>query len=227
MNQKSPFQPATVGRVQPVSDELFELSLEVPQSVAHSFTTPGQYHLLEVDGMEPKPFAIASAPGTRHFEYLVRRGFGVADALASPGVQVRAGNAEGPGFPLEASRGRDLLLVATGTGVAPMRSVLQVVRARRSEWGRVVFVLGGRHPHDFGWQAEWPRWEADGVEVRRSALAGGPGWSGPVGNALDLLPESGLEKASVFLVGTDQLVAEVKETLAHRGVDPRHVHLNL
>ncbi len=227
MNQAVPFHPATVERLEAVSDDLFCLHLRVDPAVARSFTRPGQYHLLKVDGLGPKPFAIANAPGSDRFEYLVRRGFPLANALGEPGTEVSASLAEGPGFPLEATKGRDLLLVTTGTGAAPMRAVLQVVRAQRGAWGRVSFVLGGRHPADFAWSHEWPDWAADRVELVRTVLAAEPGWSGGVGHVVAHLPAGDLGRTSVFLVGAPELVDEVKQAVAARGVDPKQVFLNL
>ncbi|MFT3841121.1 MAG: hypothetical protein QM723_29285 [Myxococcaceae bacterium] len=227
MNQPPTPHLASVAGVEPVSDDLFQLTLEVAPLVAKSFTIAGQFHQLRVGELEARPFAIASAPGSEKFEYLVRKGFPLANALSLGDTPITTGLAEGPGFPLEASRGRDLLMITTGTGLAPMRSVIDVVRHRRLEWGRVTLLLGGRRPTDFGWRNEWKHWERSGITVVPTVLHPEPGWTGEHAHLVTLVPSSGLEKTSVFLVGSDELVAEVRKTLDERGVASHHLHLNV
>ena len=111
---------ATLTQNDVVGPGLHRLSLEVPASVSSGFQVPGQYHRVRVPSGDDAPFAIASAPGAVSFEYLIRESDGVAGQLTAlaTGSAVKVGAVAGPGFPLERARGRNLLLIGTGTGFA-------------------------------------------------------------------------------------------------------------
>src|SRR5882724_1959467 len=111
------------------------LQLRVPPPVKASFVAPGQYLHVKV-GSTHGPFAPATAPGDDGpLELLFKPGTPLTDALAAlpPHATVQISTASGLGFPLQVARGRPLLLVASGTGQAPMRSVIESVRAHRAD----------------------------------------------------------------------------------------------
>ncbi len=97
-----------------IDDGLSLLELEVPERVHRSFVRPGQFQRVRHQGTEAM-FAIGSSPGATRFEYLIRRGEGVSQALseAAIGAAFELSTAEGPGFPLERAQGLD------GAGVDP------------------------------------------------------------------------------------------------------------
>ena len=69
----------------------------------------------------------------------------------------------GHGFDLERMRGRDLVFVAMGTGVAPLRSALRQVLKQKDEFGKLVVLYGARTPDDFCYRDETEGWEEAGV----------------------------------------------------------------
>src|SRR6185436_6764970 len=107
----------------------FDLS---PESAANghglSFI-PGQVAMLRVNGEAPAYFAFASAPEDRELEILVKRTIGPSVVIyeMETGARVDLVGVAGHGFPVDAQAGKDLVFVAMGTGVAPLRSVLRHV----------------------------------------------------------------------------------------------------
>src|SRR5437870_11805139 len=85
---------------------------------------PGQVAILRVNQEEPAYFAVASAPEDRELEILVKRTAGVNSAIFDkhPGNRIDLLGAAGQGFDLDRQRGQDLVFVAMGTRVAPLRS---------------------------------------------------------------------------------------------------------
>src|SRR6185369_12345469 len=96
---------------------------------------PGQVAVLRVGEEPPAYFAFASAPADRELEILVKRTIGASVALfdMKEGERVDLLSVVGHGFDLETQQGRDLVFVAMGTGVAPLRSALRHVLNRKAD----------------------------------------------------------------------------------------------
>ncbi len=209
---------------------LIHLTLQMPPEVELTFTLPGQYQELAIEGHPARPYAIASGPGRgNRFEFLVRRGFPLADAIGKlqVGDTVHVSLALGPGFPMEAVRGRDLLLVATGTGAAPMRAVIQTIAQNRKEFGDVTFYFGGRHGKDFAFEHEWPQWEASEIRLVRTVSEYDPEWRGLSGFVQDHFKPVRWKDAAAFVVGSNPMVQAVTAELVKRGLPRERIFLNL
>jgi sulfhydrogenase subunit gamma (sulfur reductase) len=97
---------------------------------------PGQVAVLSVANEDPAYFAFASAPEDRELEELVKRKVGASNLLfeMQPGEKIKLLEVAGHGFDLDAQKGNDLVFVAMGTGVAPLRSALRYVLNRKKEF---------------------------------------------------------------------------------------------
>jgi NAD(P)H-flavin reductase len=226
------WHPTTVATVLPAAEGLTELILDIggtPLVGAHR--TPGQYVRLALPELGEGLFAIASAPepfGTR-WEFLLKGGSPLADALIllEPGAVVRSRRPEGRGFPLPLGRGRDLLLFATGSGISPIRSVIESIRAERSAYGKVTLYFGARTPQAFAYEDELHHWEAADIRVVRTvSQPGASGWQGLTGYVQECLTEEPMEEAVVFVCGQSGMVQGVIDALRTRGVPREAIHLN-
>src|ERR1043166_7607869 len=110
--------------------------------------TPGQVAMLRVEGEEPAYFAFAGAPEDRDLEVLVKQKVGASSVIYEmcDGDKIELVGIAGHGFKLDAMSGRDLVLVAMGTGVAPLRSALRHVLKRKDKFGQLVVLYGARTP---------------------------------------------------------------------------------
>ena len=132
----------------------------------------------------------------------------------------------GPGFPLDRARGRNLLVVGTGTGFAPLRSVLLTLGQERSAFGQVNGGYGVLTPAHLAFGPELSGWAQAGMKIVPTVTTGAPGWTGAVGQVqalLDLLPTG---DAVAFLCGQGEMVKEVTDLLGQRGLPPDRVFLN-
>jgi NAD(P)H-flavin reductase len=205
------------------------LEIDVPHEVKASFDHPGQYLHLKV-GEVHGPFAPATAPkGHGPLEVLFKPGTPLTDLLEKipAGATLQASTASGAGFPLEAAKGRPLLLIASGTGQAPMRSVIDSVRRHRAEYGPVTLLLGLRDIEHLAFPGDEAAWQAEGVDVHLTLSRGGDGWKGRTGRVQLHLPHGDLSRTIAFVVGQRAMVAEVVDELVKRGMPREQIFLNV
>ncbi len=222
---------ARVVDVSPAAEGLVHLYLEVPREVAASHAIPGQYVKVSPASGGEGFFAIASGPGSRgdQLTLLIKLGGAVADAIAglSAGATLRVTAAQGKGFPIDRAVGRDLVLVATGSGISPVRSVIEAVLARRADFGKVSLYFGARTPGAFAYRDEWEAWRAAGIDV--FPVASRPqdsSWTGLTGYVQTHLQGVHMSTALAFLCGQKAMVEAVKKALAEQGMSPESVFLN-
>lgn len=190
-------------------------------------TRPGQYLTLVPPAGEKGFFALAQAPGQTPgaFEVLVREGGPAADALRrlSAGASVQASTPAGNGFALDAARGRDVVLLAQGSGISALRAVIQAIAAERPAFGRVVLLQGDRSVARMSFAGEHAHWRAAEIEVRPVVSRE----EGPRrGHVQHHLGELALGRAVVFLAGGREMMALTRLTLAKHQVGPDRIFTN-
>lgn len=209
----------------------FDLAPEVAGAHQGVKFIPGQVAVLSVLNEEPAYFAFAGAPEDDELEILVKRTVGASVALfdMKVGERVDLIDVAGHGFDLEAQRGRDLVFVAMGTGVAPLRSALRHVINRRQDFGRLVVLYGARTPDDFCYRDETEGWEDAGVELRQViSRPDGHDWSGPTGYVQSLLDHvlPDLKSPVALICGSREMIAEIRDRLQQMGFAPDDILTN-
>src|SRR5256714_6979144 len=193
------------------------------EAASHRVTfRPGQVAMLRVGEEDPAYFAFASSPEDPELEILVKRTIGASVALfeMKEGDAVDLLGVTGLGFDLEALQGRDLVLVAMGTGVAPLRSALRHVLKRRDQFGSLVVLYGARTPDEFCYRDEVDDWEEAGVEVRRViSRPDGHDWSGRTGYVQSLLDHvlADLKSPVALVCGSREMIGQTKDRLQQMG----------
>jgi NAD(P)H-flavin reductase len=179
-------------------------------------------------------FALATAWGeARAPELLLRRGGGVADGLIAtlrPGSPIVFEGPLGPGFPLEPARGRDVLLAAAGSAIAPIRALLDTMLEDRASYGKLSLFYGQEREEEFVYAAARSAWSAAGVQVTLCAHKPREGWSGARGFVQDAIIAAGPgvdpSTAVAYLCGMPGMVSGVREALAGLGLASERSYLN-
>lgn len=161
--------PARVTAVTPLTaqEKLFTIELPHGLSLNHD---PGQFVQVTVFGVGEAPISISSSPSRSNgtFELCVRRVGDLTNVIHAlePGGIIGIRGPFGRSFPLEQFRGKDLLFVAGGLGLAPLRSLINEVLDERGNYRRVIILYGARTPQDLLFRDELDEWlERDDVEL--------------------------------------------------------------
>lgn len=148
---------------------------------------PGQCAMLSMPGVGEALFSITSSPTNREYmEFSIKRCGCVTEWLhqMEVGQQITIRGPYGNGFPVESDlKGKDLLFIAGGIGLAPLRSVINYVRDNRQNYGSVQIIYGSRSKDDLvDYQEIINGWMADeGIEVNLTIDREQEGWDGHVG----------------------------------------------
>ena len=146
---------------------------------------PGQFSMLYAFGIGEAPISLSGDAGNRERLSFTIRGVGPLTqrlVASRPGDVLGLRGPFGRGWPVVGAKGRDLLLVAGGIGLAPLRSVVYHVLAHRHDYGRSALVYGARTPQDLLYRREVQRWQRRAsfdalITVDRADLD----WTGSVG----------------------------------------------
>ncbi len=145
----------------------------------------GQFAEYTVFGVGEAPFCISSSPTRRdHFEFAVNRVGKVTNALHRLGVGAQIGfrGPYGNSFPLDFLKGKNLVFVGGGIGLAPLRSLIWNVIDNRSQYGKVDIIYGARSPADLCFKYDLELWGKDSsVNMVTTIDRPAEGWSGRVG----------------------------------------------
>lgn len=207
--------------------------IELGPSQAASHVLPGQVVKIRTPAGEGY-FALASAPApSGRADLLVKRGGKIADAIAAavPGGAIEVSAPFGKGFPVAEAEEKDVLLFAAGSGIAPIRSLVQHVLGARERFGRVTLFYGQRRGGDFAYRSEHLSWERGGVRVVLCPSREEDAWQGVRGRVQEVARSlafggSPPGDAVAFVCGMHTMVDDVRRTLAGAGVPPERVHVN-
>ncbi|MBE2267626.1 MAG: FAD/NAD(P)-binding protein [Anaerolinea sp.] len=195
LNQSSIYMP-TPARIVSVKqftelEKWFQIELPSGFSIAHK---PGQFVEVSVLGIGEAPISICSSPARSNgsFELCVRRVGKLTNALhqMTVGSMIAVRGPFGHGFPIEKFRGKDIVFVAGGLGLAPLRSLITEVLDERGKYGRVMILYGARSPKDFLFADDLKAWgERADVELHCTVDRPAEGWEGNIGVITTLLPK--------------------------------------
>jgi sulfite reductase subunit B len=172
-------------------EKMFTIELPDGYSLNHR---PGQFVQLSVIGVGEAPISISSSPSRSNgsFELCVRRVGDLTNVLhqLKPDDVVGIRGPFGRGFPIERFQGKDLVFVAGGIGLFPLRSVINQVLDDRGKYGRVMILCGARTPADLLLANEIETWRQRGdVEIHVTVDRADATWKGHVGVITTLFPE--------------------------------------
>ena len=191
---------------------------------------PGQCAMLSIPGVGEAMFSITSSPTNKEFmEFSIKKCGCLTDWLhqMEVGQQITIRGPYGNGFPVESDfKGKDLLFVAGGIGLAPLRSVINYVRDNRKNYGSVDIVYGSRSKDDLvDYKEIIDEWcNEDGINVHLTIDREQEGWDGHVGFVPNYVKELGFDTGkTVIICGPPIMIKFTLAGLVELGFDKTQV----
>jgi len=193
----------------------------------------GQFNMVYVFGVGESAISISGDP--THPEQLVHtvRAVGkITNALAAmkPGATVGIRGPYGHGWPLDSARGRDIVVVAGGLGLPPLRPTMYEIFRRRAEFGRVEIIYGARTPKDLVYAEEVRDWlQRREMRIQTTVDAAGREWYGDVGVVTTRIPDARFDaaKTTAFVCGPGIMMKLTAQALAQRGVPSESIWISM
>jgi len=211
------------------------LELTEPAQPVPAFA-PGQFAMLTAFGIGEVPISVSGLGDNgggraRRLEHTLRAVGAVTRALhaAPPGSLIGVRGPFGTSWDVASAAGRDIVIVAGGIGLAPLRPVMLTALADRSRYGRIVLLVGARTPGDLLYADELERWGCDGVEVAVIVDRADSGWNGEVGVVTTLIEPAGFapDNSVAFVCGPDVMMRFTADALAARGIPVSRIRVSL
>ena len=225
---------ATIVKKTPMTPNeiLFEIKLNDGSELGHK---PGQFVEISVFGVGEAPISVSSPPTKKGtFELCVRKVGNVTGKLhtLNAGDMVGVRGPFGTGFDADFLKGKDLLFIAGGLGIAPLRSLFNYVLDNRRDYGRVILLYGCKEPRELLFGDEMVALaERDDVEFKPTVdwCPENEVWTGNVGVITTLIPQVNFDAESTYaiVVGPPIMYKFVIADLKKRNVPDDHIILSL
>lgn len=228
----SPYLPieAVVTRAERLTEHerLFALDPQRPESFNY---LPGQFFMAGLPGYGEAPFSVASAPnGTNHLELCIRAVGNLTNAIhrVPKGGRLWIRGPFGTGFDAASMKGRDIIFIAGGIGIVPMRSLIKTI-VGASGYGRLTLIYGTKTPDDMLFNGEMTGWSKAGLNTLVTIDKPADGWNGNVGVVTTLMPRINIDpsRTTVVIIGPPVMYKFVIMNLRQAGMKDADILVSL
>lgn len=193
----------------------------------------GQFTMLYVPGLGEAAISLCGVErGLPTIPHTIRAAGNVTQAITEMGAGAAIG-VRGPfgrGWPMEECEGRDVVLVAGGIGLAPLRAAITEILADRDRYGAVRLLCGARSPAGLLYRSEHEYWRANGIAVSTTVDRATDNWGGNVGVVtvlLERMPLPAPENTVLLTCGPEVMMWYTIRTALDRGLSPTSMWLSL
>jgi len=192
----------------------------------------GQFNMLSAFGVGEVAISISSAPGSSDkLEHTIRDVGAVSHALwaCQPGEIVGVRGPFGTDWGIDQFENKELVVIAGGIGLAPLRGAIRQLAIRPPGSSRVVVLAGARTPDQIIFGNELEGWRAAGIDVETTVDAADSDWKGHVGVVTQLLKEVPFDPplTTALICGPEIMMRFTARALIDRGVDPSAIFVSL
>jgi NAD(P)H-flavin reductase len=217
-------EPFRVQRVRQETEDTFTLEMEPAGGSGDHPFAPGQFNMVYVFGVGEIPISISGDPDEPEKLVHTTRSVGaVTKAMRGlkRGSILGVRGPYGSHWPVRESQGSDVVIVAGGIGLAPLRPALYHLVAQREKFGRIVLLYGTRTPSDILFQKDLENWRARfDLEVYVTVDRAMGAWRGNVGVVTSMIPKAPFDPAATraLVCGPEIMMRFAVLELEKRGV---------
>lgn len=232
--EADPFVPR-VWRVRRVRRELRDVLTLDLASEAHERAVfdPGQFNMLYAFGVGEVAISLSGDPAdASRYTHTIRRVGAVSRALADlkPGAALGVRGPFGTAWPVRVAEGLDVIFVAGGLGLAPLRPAIYHVLANRDRYGRVSVLYGARSPREILYRAEIERWRRRlDLDVEVTVDHADTDWRGNIGVVPKLIARAAFDPLNTIAMvcGPEVMMRFTASTLHEAGLPHESIHLSM
>ena len=191
------------------AENLYRIRIIDEEERKHFSFKPGQFLMLELPGIGEAPFSISSSPSSHgDVELCIRKAGNLTGFLSKAGRGMRVGirGPFGTSFPMEEMHGQNILLIAGGLGLAPLRSPIAYVQENRNLFKKVNIIYGTKEPSQLLFTYQYDTWRKDDIGLDIIVEKADAAWKGPVGMTTKILERMAAENEDAFFKNTHAIV---------------------
>ena len=225
--------PYRITSVRRETGDVFTVETQ-PESGESNFQfIPGQFNMVYVFGVGEIPLSISGDPSrTNTLTHTIRSVGWVTRALQAmkKGEMIGVRGPFGNPWPLEKAEGNDVLVVAGGVGLAPLRPAIYQLLAQRERYGNVSILYGARSPDDMLFEKELGKWRGRfDLHVDATVDSAKRGWMGNVGVVTQLIPKAKFDPDNTvaMVCGPEIMMRFTIKELKNQGMDDEGIYLSM
>jgi NAD(P)H-flavin reductase len=229
----NPMLPQTfrVRRVRRETPDTFTLEIEAANGDRTFSFAPGQFNMLYAFGAGEIAISISADPDDKSLTHTTRVVGTVTKALGKlrPGDTLGVRGPFGSNWPVEQVTGHDVVVVAGGIGLAPLRGALEHLLRQRKQFGRLVLLFGVRTPEDVLYRRDLERWKNEGLQIYLTVDRATGSWGGHVGVVTSLISHAPFDPvtAVAMICGPEIMMRYTVLELQKRGLAEERIFLSM
>jgi NAD(P)H-flavin reductase len=193
---------------------------------------PGQFNMLYAFGIGEVAISMSGDRVHDAFVHTVRDVGAVSGAIAklAPGAVIGLRGPFGTGWPVKEAEGSDIVIVAGGLGLAPLRPAIYEILANRGRYGRVVILFGSRNPTEMLYRHELEEWRRRlDIDIEVTVDHADADWRGNVGVVPALIPRAAFDphEAVALICGPEVMMRFTVNALRDVGLPPESIFLSM
>lgn len=223
----SKYLPKAVKVISNKNESADTFSLVLNWKIKHD---PGQFIQISIPGVGEAPISIASY-SNKHVQLTIRKVGNVTNNLFNlkPGDKVFVRGPYGKGYPLDEVKGKDIIFIGGGCGVAPLKGGIEYLEKYRENFGEVYLFVGYRSPGDILFSDKHEKWKKD-FHFFESVdnLPNKTCYNGNVGFITQLVEKQNItaKNKAVFLCGPTIMMEKTIEILNKKGFDNKQIYIS-
>lgn len=219
-----------------------DIEQETPDAATYSFSvedgrdvadfSPGRFNMLYIYGVGEVPISVASSRWDRFLMHTIRSVGRVTNQMAKlrRGDHVGIRGPFGVGWPLKEAHGKEMVIIAGGLGLAPLRPAIMEALHDHAKFKGIKVLYGAKTPQDLLYRYEFGRWaEMGGLELLVTVDKGDPSWKGHTGVVTSLLNKVDIlsEEVVAFICGPEVMMKYAVQELLKRRVLQDNIYVSI